>query len=324
MMRRRSCMGAALAALPSLSRAQSIGRPARIAWIASLHFGAFAHRGVFIEAMRALGWTEETHYVVESFSYESRFERIPALAAEIAARKPDVVLASGTPTVGPMMKASASLPIVFFAVGDPVGSGFVTQLSRPGGNATGLGGLGEGLVPKWLEILTQAVPRARRIGVAHNPDFGPHADGMSELDAAAVRMGVSLHKVAMRSPDDLRAGFAALAGERVEALCLLPQPWHFGRPEQMAALCLEHRLPALTLFDELARAGVMMAYGWRLSDLVRRVPWYVDRILKGAAPAELPVEQPSRFYLTLNLKTARAIGLPVPGSLLMRAEELIE
>lgn len=325
MKRRWACIaGAATAAMPLLGRAQPSGRPARIAWLAGLHFDAFVHRGVFVEGMRTLGWSEGRDYVVESFSYEGHADRIPALAADIVVRKPDVVLAGSTPTVGPLQKASATLPIVFFGVGDPVRSGFVDSLARPGRNATGLGGLGEGMSTKSLEILSQAVPRARRIGVAYHPEFGPHADTLQELEAGAQRLGVSVLKVVMRSPDDLEAGFATLARERAQALALLAQPWHVPRGARLAALCLQYRLPALTLFDEVARAGVLMAYGWRLVDLMRRAPWFLDRILKGASPAELPVEQPSRFYLTLNLQTARALGLELPAQLHLRADEVIE
>lgn len=324
MRRRHACLALGACVTPAVAVAQPTRRPARIAWLAGLHFDAFAHRGVFVEAMRSLGWHEGRHYVVESFSYEGYADRIPALAAEIVASRPDVILAGSTPTVGPLQKASSTLPIVFFSVGDPVRSGFVDSLARPGRNATGLGGLGYGLVGKSLEILNEAVPRLRRFGVAHHPELGPHADNLHELDAAAARLGIGVHKVAMRSPDDLEDGFATLAREQVQALALLGQPWQLPRGARLAALCLRHRLPACTLFQEVAHAGVLMAYGWRLVDLMRRAPWFVVRILQGAAPAELPVEQPSRFYLTLNLKTARTLGLELPSSLQLRADEVIE
>jgi putative ABC transport system substrate-binding protein len=188
-----------------------------------------------------------------------------------------------------------------------------------------VGGLGDGMHGKWFELLKQAVPQAQRLAVAYHPDFDLNVRGLPEYETAAQRLGVTWVKVALRGPDDLESAFAAVVRERATALAIAPHSWQQPRGARLAALCLQHRLPAISLFDEAARAGVMMAYGWRLVDLVRRVPGFIDRILRqGAAPGELPVEQPTHFYLTLNLKTARALGLTVPPALRLRADEVIE
>ncbi|MEO7852682.1 MAG: ABC transporter substrate-binding protein, partial [Rubrivivax sp.] len=223
-----------------------------------------------------------------------------------------------------LMQATQTIPIVFVNAGDPVGAGFVSNLARPGGNVTGLGGLASGLVIKQLELLKQAVPRAQRIGLAHNPDFRLHAIGLPDLQAAAQRLGVELRQVTLRSPDELGPAFATLTRERVDALLLLGQPFLLGAPAAVAALTQEHRLPTVSPFVGLTQAGVLMSYGNTFDDLLRRLPHYLDRILKGTPPGELPVEQPSRFYLTINLKTARSLGLTLPQSLLLQATEVIE
>ena len=274
--------------------------------------------------MRERRWIEGTNYVLDTLHYDGHAERIPALAAELVQRRPDVIVAAGSTPVRPLMQATQTIPIVFLNAGDPVDSGFVSNLARPGGNVTGLGGLASALVVKQLELLKQAVPRAQRIGLAHNPDFRPHAVGLPDLQAAAQRLGVELRQVTLRSPDELGPAFAALTRERVDALLLLGQPFIFSAPAPVAALTLEHRLPTVSLFVELTRAGVLMSYGNTSEDVLRRLPHYLDRILKGTPPGDLPVEQPSRFYLTINLKTARALGLTLPQTLLLQATEVIE
>jgi len=323
-MRRRQTLVLAALALPGASRARLRGRPARIGWLATYPLAQWAHREVFAKAMREHGYTEGSDYVIDLLAYEGRIERLPALAAELVRRAPDVIVASATPTVAPLMQATRTIPIVFVGVADPVGSGLVTSMNRPGGNVTGLGGLGERLFAKNIEWLSQALPRARRLGLAHNPDIPLHAAYMPEMDAAAQQLGVQLHKVPLRAPDDLARALAALAHARVEGVFLVGQPWHANQAARVAALCLEHRLPAIGLSAELSQAGLLMSYGWKGEDQAHRLAYYLDRILKGAAPGELPVEQPTRLYLRLNLKTARALGLELPPALLLRADEVIE
>jgi putative ABC transport system substrate-binding protein len=223
-----------------------------------------------------------------------------------------------------VMKATSTIPIVFLTVGDPVGSGFVSNLARPGGNVTGQGGLSEGLGGKSLDLLKQAVPRAQRVGVLENPDFVLHNAMQPGLTAAAQRLGLQLRWVPMRSQQDMDAAFTSLAADRPDAVMLLGQPFVVTQRARVAALALEHRLPMINPFQELARAGVLMSYGWRIEDEARRLPYYLDRILKGTPPGDLPVEQPTRFYLVLNQKTAKSLGLVLPPSLLLQATEVVE
>ncbi len=317
----------ALVAAPALWLAAGTGRaqaPARIGVLGSVPYETWPRRAIFVEAMRERGWIEGTHFVVDALVEDGSPESRSALAAELVRRNPDLLLAPGTPAVGPLMQATRSIPIVFFAVGDPVGAGFVSNLARPGGNVTGLGGLGLGLGTKQLELLHQAVPRARRVGALVHPEYPGANLFLPELEAAARGLGLELRLVVLRSPDELVSAFAALARERVDALHAGGQPFLLPRAGQIAALVAEQRLPAVSYLPQLTRAGLLMSYNSSLDDTVRRLAYYIDRILKGTPAGEMAVEQATRFYLSLNLKTARALGLSLPQQLLLRADEVIE
>jgi putative ABC transport system substrate-binding protein len=255
---------------------------------------------------------------------EGRSEQITALAADLVQRKVDLLVGSGTPHTAALKNATATIPILFYYVADPVASGFVASLARPGGNVTGLGGLGPRLQAKQLELLREVVPKASRIAYLFSPAVSFHAAIAAEVEPAARRLGVTLRPIELRSPDDIDAAFATLAREPVDALLIFGQGFLYQNGARVAKLAIEQRLPAIIPLQELARDGVLMSYGSSILDDVRRVPYFVDRVLKGATPAELPVEQPSRFYLTINQKTAKALGLTIPQSLLMRADEVIE
>jgi putative ABC transport system substrate-binding protein len=324
-MRRRMLIAApALWLTAGASLAQTPPRPARIGVLGSVPYQTWPRRAIFVEAMRERGWVEGTHYIVDAVVEDGSPEHRSALAADLVQRKPDLLLAPGTPAVAPLMKATRSIPIVFFAVGDPLGAGFVSNLARPGGNVTGLGGLALGLMTKQLELLHLAVPGARRIGAFVHPEF-PGADVvLPDWRAAAARLGLELRQVVLRSPDELDAAFAALARERVEALHLLGQPFMLARAGQIAAWVAEQRLPSISPFPQLTQAGLLMSYNSSLDDTVRRVAYYIDRILKGTPPGEMAVEQPTRFYLTVNLMSASRLGLSLPRELLLRADVVIE
>lgn len=323
--RRRLVLAAAAAGLARADAwAQAPGRVAHIGWITSQSLATLAIRSVFTEAMRERGWIEGTNYLLDALHYEGRAERIPDLAAQLVQRRVDVIVVSGSLATGPVVKATSTIPIVFLTVSDPVRSGFVSNLSHPGGNVTGQGGLSEGLVGKYIELLHQAVPGAKRIGVLVNPDFGPHVDAMPGAESAAQHLGLLLRPVAMRSPQEIGGAFAALAADRVDAVVLLGQSLLPPLAVRIGALSLEHRLPMISPFNELGRAGVLLSYGWKIEDEVRRLPYFLNRILNGAKPGDIPVEQPSRFYLVINLKTARTLGLTIPQSMLLQAEEVIE
>jgi putative ABC transport system substrate-binding protein len=328
MIHRRELVGVAAAALLAsrrVARAQARAprQPARIGFVGSVPFATWPLRTAFAEAMRERGWIEGVHYAMDAVSYEGRGERIAVVAAELVQRRPDIIVSGGTPPVAALMKLTSTIPIVFVGPGDPIAEGFVDSIARPGGNVTGFGGLGQGVLTKQLEFLTRAAPRSQRIGIVFHPDLRAHATGRVEVEAAAARLGVQLRPIAMRAPDDIAPAARALLGERVDAVHFFAQPFFNAHRDRLAALALEHRWPSVSGFEEDARAGILLFYGWRLEDAVRRVPYYLDRILTGTPPGELPVEQPSRFYLAVNLKTARALGLALPQSLLMQATEVI-
>ena len=325
-MRRRQTLSwlPALCAAPLPALAQPAGKVHRIAWLSSTSYADTPMWPDFVQAMRERGWVEGRNYQVAHLLYEGRNERLQSLAAEAVQRGVDLIVCAGTAPTAAAKAATTTIPIVFFFVGDPVGAGFAATLARSEGNLTGLGGLGPGIYAKTLGLLKEMVPKAARVAVFANPALQPHAVFADDATPAAQRLKVALSMVELRSPDGIDAAFATLARDKVDALLILGQPFLLAHSTRVAKLAVESRLPAVVPFAEVARVGVLMSYGARLADDVRRLPYYIDRILRGAKPADLPVEQPSRFYLTINLKTAKAIGLPVPAALRQRADELIE
>jgi len=327
-MKRRSIVAAATALWLPRARAQAPTRqrPARIGWVGSVPITRWPLYAAFTEAMRERGWIEGTHYVVEEASYDGRAERVAEAVAEAVKRKPDLLISSGTPPMRALMQATSTIPIVMFAVGDAVEQGFVASLARPGGNVTGISTLGRAMGGKQIELLMQAAPQARRIGLVFNPDLPPHVVDLPFLEATVRRQGATPRAVELRSPDGIDMAVAALQRERVEAVHILPQPFmntgsHVAR---LAESALQQRWPTVLVDVAHVRAGILLSYGWKTEDMVRRLPHYVIRILEGMPPADLAVEQPTRFYVGLNLKTARALGLTLPNALLLRADEVIE
>jgi putative ABC transport system substrate-binding protein len=305
-------------------RAQTPGKVYRIGWLSSGPWVGTQPLEVFNQGMRELGWVEGRHYMIDNRYTEGRSERIAAHAADLVQRKVDLLVGSGTPHAAALKNATATIPILFYYVGDPVVSGLVASLARPGGNVTGLGGLGPGMSSKLLELLREVVPKASRIAYLFNPAVSVHAATAAEVEPAARSLGVTLQQIELRSPDDIDAAFATLAREPVDALLIFGQGFLYQNGARVAKLAIEQRLPAIIPFQEVARYGLLMSYGSDIIDDVRRLPYLADRVLKGAKTAELPVEQPSKFYLTINQKTAKAIGLTIPQSLLLRAHEVIE
>lgn len=321
---RRTLLYGGLAASLAGVHAQVPAKTARIGWLSNSPLAPSPVWDTFVEGMRERGYVEGRDYSVINLQSEGRNERLPALAAELVQRKVDLIITGGTPAANAAVKATSTIPVLFYYAGDPVGSGLVATLARPGGNVSGLGGLGAGLHARQLQLLKEAVPDATRVAMVFNPDFPLHAANRTEVEPAAQRLGVTLLPVELRAPADIDGAFANMVREKVHALHLFGQPFLFAQGARVAALAVERRMPAMIPFVEVARAGLLMSYGPRLLDDVRRLPYYVDRILKGTPPAELPVEQPTRFYLTLNLTTAKAIGLTIPQSLRLQADEVIE
>jgi putative ABC transport system substrate-binding protein len=276
----------------------------------------------FLAGMRERGWLENQGFVLETRYADGRLERLPELAAELVRLKVDVIVAMGTPATMAVKQVTATIPVVFGLVGDPIGSGVVPNLARPGGNITGMSVYLPEVQGKALEILKEALPRAELVVITSDPDNRAQSLADAHVDAVAKARGVRLHRVDVRHISDYEAAFKMAVSQRADAVLVSPQ---LPLPKQMADFAVSHRLPIMTLITAPgSQVGQLMIYGPRFADQVHRVAGYVDRILKGARPGDLPVEQADRFELTLNLKTAKALGLTIPPSLLQRADQVIE
>ena len=279
------------------------------------------------QGLRDLGYVEGRNVVIEIRDAEGEAERLPALAAELVALKVDVIVAPNTPQALAAKQATRTLPIVFSFVADPVASGLVTSLARPGGNVTGLSSLTPELVGKRLELLTQAVPGVSRVAVLWQPGFQgerTEKDMLKGADVAARALGVRLQFVEAQGPADFDRAFSDMTRARAGALTVLGSTMFISERRRLVDLAAKNRLPAVYARREYVDAGGLMSYGSNIADLFRRAATYVDKILKGAKPADLPVEQPTKFELVINLKTAKALGLTIPPSLLGRADQVIE
>jgi putative ABC transport system substrate-binding protein len=319
--------GAVLLAAPFAAEAQQAAKVARLGYLAA-NLAANRHmQKAFRQGLRDLGYVEGRNLVIEYRDAEGKLERLPALAAELVALKVDVILAGSTVGALAAKQATRTIPIVFAAVGDPVASGLVTSLARPGGNATGSSLLAPELVGKCLEQLKQAVPGVSRVAVLWQPGGQgerTEKDMRKGADVAARALGVRLQFVEARGPADFDRAFSDMTRARAGALTVLSSTMLIGERRRLVNLVAKHRLPAAYGLREYVDAGGLMAYGANVADLFRRAATYVDKILKGAKPGDLPVEQPTKFELVINLKTAKALGLTIPPSLLGRADEVIQ
>jgi putative ABC transport system substrate-binding protein len=236
----------------------------------------------------------------------------------------DLIVARASTFVQPAKAATSSIPIVFLIHADPVGTGHVASLARPGGNITGLAVLMTDLAPKGLELLISGVPVAKRIAVLWSPHAPSHAPALKAVEEAARTLRVQLQPVGVRTAAELEGAFAAMARARAQAVLVLAAPIFFAERQRVAELAIKHRLPTMSTLKEVTEAGGLMSYAPNFEDLFRRGAIYVDKILKGSKPADLPVEQAAKFELVINLKTAKALGLTIPPSLLARADQIIE
>jgi putative ABC transport system substrate-binding protein len=277
----------------------------------------------FREGLRDLGWVEGKNIVMEVRFAEGKYERLPALAAELVRLKVDLIVTSGTPAALAAKRATTTIPIVIGFAADPVGSGIVRSLARPGGNITGWTHQGLELRVKYLELLKEAVPRATRFGVLWNPTNPVHQSSMKVIEAAAQRLKVELYLMGVQDSKELEGAFTTLAEKRAEALIVYPDGLFLDQKALIVSLAARRRLPAMYGIREYVEAGGLMAYGTNLLQMYRRGASFVDKILKGAKPGDLPVEQPTKFELVINLKTAKALGLTISQSVLGRADEVI-
>jgi putative tryptophan/tyrosine transport system substrate-binding protein len=321
-------LGLGFVVAPLAADAQQAAKIARIGYLA-LNLPLHPHlREAFRQGLRDLGYVEGRNLVIEYRDAEGKVERLPALAAELVALKVDVILAGGTPGVVAATQATRTLPIVFASALDPVRSGFVTSLARPGGNVTGLSFFAPGeLVGKCLEQLKQAVPGVSRVAALWPPGAFPERtekDILKGAEVAARALGVRLQFVEARGPTDFDRAFSEMTKARAGALTVLPSSMLLVERRRLVDLAAKNRLPAVYPTREFVDAGGFMSYGPNLADMYRRAATYVDKILKGAKPGDLPVEQPTKFELVVNLKTAKDLGLTIPPSLLARADQVIE
>ena len=278
----------------------------------------------FRQGLRDLGYVEGQNVVIESRPADWKAERLPGLAAELVRNKVDVIVSVNTSANAAAKQATSTIPIVFVVSGDPVAEGLVTSLARPGGNMTGLATTGPDLVGKQLEILKSIAPRVGRIGVLHNPANLGHRTALKEVDATSRALGLEPHVLAVRSAADVDAAFAVLRAQRTTGLLVLRDAEIRSHRARITALAASQRLPAVYGLREEGEVGGLVAYGASVPHMYRRAATYVDKILKGAKPADLPIEQPTRYELIINLKTAKALGITIPRDLLLRADLVIE
>ena len=326
--RRRSFVlrGGALLGAPALALAQPAGKVHHVAHLSGS--GALASKPflvAFRDGMRALGHVETRDFVLQERYAEGKGDRLPALARELLEQRPDVLLVSTTPASLAAKAASTTVPMVVVLVADPVGAGIVQSLARPGGNITGITNIVAELAGKRLELLKELVPGARRVAVFINPDSQNAPLQMRNAQAAASRLGIELSPVLeIRKPADLEPAFEAAVRARAGAAIRMIDPLVFMLREQTAALSIKHHLPVIYPSREDVEAGGLVSYGTNVPEQYRQAAGLVDKLLKGAKPADLPVEQPTRFELAINLKTARALGVTVSQAMRVRADEVTQ
>jgi len=316
----------AFGAAPRAAEAQQSGKVYRIGYLSAPSRASVEQvLQAFLRALRELGWIEGQNLVIEYRWAEGKIERLPDLAAELVRQKVELIVAPAASAALAAKKATSSIPIVMMFPIDPVEQGLVASLSRPGGNVTGTTyAPASAIFGKQLQILKEAIPRASRVAILWNPADASFAAQMKEVETAARSLGIRLQHVEARGPEDFDSAFAALARERAEALLLGGSSTFLVHRTRIAELAVKSRLPTMNTFREMAEAGGLMAYGVNMTDFIGRSAVYVDKILKGANPADLAVEQPTKFELVINLKTAKALGLTIPPSVLGRADHVIE
>jgi len=320
-------LGAGALILPMRSFAQQSGKVWRVGFLALRRVSILEsdyNYGPFRQGMLELGYVDGKNLAIEWRSADSKIERLPALAAELVKIKVDVIVAVGGQAAGAAKKATATIPIVIVSVGDPVITGLVRSYARPGGNITGVANLNVDLGPKRLEMMLSMVPKVSRVAVLVNPS---NPSNMKALDGTLVegkKRGVTILRVDARTPQEIETAFALMAREKVGAVIVVPDALFSQNVEQVGVLAAKHRLPSIAAYLFYAEAGVLMTYGTNVADLSRRAATYVDKIFKGANPGDLPIEQPTKFEFIINRKTAKALGLTIPQSLLVSADKVIE
>jgi putative ABC transport system substrate-binding protein len=280
-------------------------------------------RGAFEESLRELGYVEGRNLVVERRYAAFKYDRLPDLAAELVRLKPDVIVTGGNPSIAALKQATTTVPIVIAWAIDPVGAGLVTSLTRPGGNITGSTLItGPEFIPKQLEILSEIVPKLSRVAILRQT--GGSGAETAALESAGRKLGLTILFADVRTPNDIEGAFATMTQSRAGAFLILGGSMTYVSRQQIADLAVQHRLPGIHPLREYAEAGLLLTYGPNAVAQYRRAATYIDKILKGARPTDLPVEEPTRFELVVNARTAKALGLKIPPSVLVRADQVIE
>ncbi len=308
-----------------LAEAQQSTKIPRIGYLgAAPSYANLARVQAFRQGLRKLGYVEGKNIVIEYRYADGKRDRLPSLASELVRLKIDVIVSGGSSVTGPAKEATVTIPIVMTNDPDPVGNGFVASLARPGGNITGLSTLGPELTGKRLEILKETVPKLARVAVLGNLTESGNAQALREVDFAAGSLGVKLQYVDVQQSKDIETSFRAASNGRADGVLLLASTILLARRTEVTDLAVKGRLPAIYLRPEFVEDGGLMSYAASLTELSRRAATYVDKILKGAKPADLPVEQPKKFELIINLKAAKQIGLTIPPNVLARADKVIK
>jgi putative ABC transport system substrate-binding protein len=318
-------LGSAAAAWPLAARAQQPAKVPRIGFLGNSTEALEANLvGPFRDGLRDLGYEAGRNIVIEYRWAEGKYERFPTLIAELIASKVDVIVTAGTPASLAVKKAASSIPLVMIAVGEPVATGLVASLARPGGNITGLTSIAEDLEGKRLELLREVVPTVSHVALFWNSGNPVHVKLEQEAQAAAKVMRLKVLSLGVRSWEEIEAGFATILREGPEALCVLADRLLLHHRNTIMDFASQHRLPGVHAYRELVEAGGLMSYGPSYAGMHKRAAYFVDRILKGTNPGDLPVERPATFELILNLKSAKALRLTIPPSIILRADEVIE
>jgi putative tryptophan/tyrosine transport system substrate-binding protein len=308
----------------SAAQAQQQAIIPRIGFLAGVSRTAISARmEAFRQGLRELGYVEGKNVVIESRYAEENLNRLPALAAELVRLKLDIIITGGPPAIRSAKEATSIIPIVMGFDSDPVGNGFAVSLARPGGNVTGLSALSPEISGKQLELLKEIVPKLSRVAVIGSSAEPANARTLRETELAARVFGLKLQNLDIRDSRNLDTAFEAAIKGRADAALVLPSPFAFGERIQLVDLAAKNRLPAMYGSSEYVEAGGLMTYGVSFTDLFQRAATYVDKILKGAKPAEMPIEQPSKFDFIINLKSAKQIGLTIPPNVLARADRVI-
>ena len=309
--------------VPLSSDAQTTAKIARIGVLSGLTADTPRARAL-VQGLRERGYVEGESVTIEWRPSLGRAERFPGLAADLARLKVDVIVAADNPAIAAARQATKTIPIVMVLATDPVGTGFVASLARPGGNVTGLTFVATELQGKSLQVLKEAVPRIRRVGVLWNPGEPGREVQAKEVVLAARTLGLHVQLVGVRGADELDEAFAGIAREKLDAVVIHASQLTFANRARIAALAATNRLATIAWSGDMVEAGILMSYGASIPDLYRRAGHYVERILKGAKAGDLPVEQPTKFELVFNLRTARQLGIAIPHALLARADQVVE